>query len=164
MKRLLRAQWAENDGTVEPRPQQLDAHIDLADIDQAPRVQLVARICITVGPERFFSINAAGQVAPVSRRNIPARDSLEVEDVQRIAGAIDGAIDVLQRSCFNERLNAWQAGIQGTCGQIFYECAPSIHGVQQVAPKKEVGIDLGLEHIATTSDGGGCQCSDLPLV
>jgi transposase len=89
----------------------------------------------------------------VSGRNIPARDSLEVEDVQRIAGAIDGAIDVLQRSRFYERLNAWQAGIQGTRRQIFYECAPSIHGDQQVAPQKEVGIDLGLEHIATTSDG-----------
>jgi hypothetical protein len=32
----------------------------------------------------------------VSGRNILARDGLEVEDVQRIAGAIDCAIDVLQ--------------------------------------------------------------------
>jgi len=33
-------------------------------------------------------------------------------------------------------------------------CLPvAVEASQQVAPKKEVGIDLGLEHIATTSDG-----------
>jgi putative transposase len=49
----------------------------------------------------------------------------------------------------------WKCGCfaQDSVGD-WWLCLPvAVEASQQVAPKKEVGIDLGLEHIATTSDG-----------
>jgi putative transposase len=49
----------------------------------------------------------------------------------------------------------WKCGCfaQDSVGH-WWLCLPvAIENLQQAAPKKEVGIDLGLEHIATTSDG-----------
>jgi putative transposase len=49
----------------------------------------------------------------------------------------------------------WKCGCfaQDSVGD-WWLCLPvAVETSQQVAPKKEVGIDLGLEHIATTSDG-----------
>ena len=49
----------------------------------------------------------------------------------------------------------WKCGCfaQDSVGD-WWLCLPvAVEASRQVAPKKEVGIDLGLEHIATTSDG-----------
>jgi IS605 OrfB family transposase len=49
----------------------------------------------------------------------------------------------------------WKCGCfaQDSVGD-WWLCLPvAVEASQQVAPRKEVGIDLGLEHIATTSDG-----------
>jgi len=49
----------------------------------------------------------------------------------------------------------WKCGCfaQDSVGD-WWLCLPvAVEASQRVAPKKEVGIDLGLEHIATTSDG-----------
>src|SRR5882757_1862580 len=49
----------------------------------------------------------------------------------------------------------WKSGCfaQDSVGD-WWLCLPvAVEAAQRVAPKEEVGIDLGLEHIATTSDG-----------
>src|SRR5450432_1038428 len=128
MKRFLRAQRAENNRTIESCTKQLEAGIDLADVNHASCVQLVARIRFAVGSKGVLSIHAACQVAPMSGRNILARDWLEIEDVQRIAAAGYHAVDILQRRGLRGRpREVWKAGIQRAGSQIFYESAPSIH-------------------------------------
>jgi putative transposase len=61
----------------------------------------------------------------------------------------------------SHRLNGvkWQQGcfVQDTCGD-WWLCLPIIEAVEQmIAPCKEIGIDLGLRTIATTSDGETLQ-------
>src|SRR5450631_2947102 len=128
IKRFLRAQRAENDGTIESCTKQLEAGIDLADVNHTSCVQLVARIRFAVGSKGVLTIHAGSQEAPVSGRNISACDRLEIEDVQRIAAAGYHAVDILQRRSLSGRpREVWKAGIQRTGSQIFYESAPSIH-------------------------------------
>ena len=92
MEGSLRAERTKNDGAVELLAEQFDTQVDFADVDHSARPQLVVRIGRAICPECVFSVHAADQVAPMGRRYIPVRHGLEIEHVQRVAGASDQTV------------------------------------------------------------------------
>jgi hypothetical protein len=89
VKRTLGPNGSQDDGTRPGAAKELDRHVNLADIDEPPYAQLKAPEAFPVGRERTVVVRAAREEAEVGDREAFARDGLEVEDVQRLAGGLD---------------------------------------------------------------------------
>src|SRR5438552_18485631 len=89
IKRFLTANRTKQDGTVEFRPEQLDAHIHLAHVNKPPRAQLIPRIRLAIRSKGLFTIDAGGHVTPVSRRYRLVRNRFKVENVDGVCSAAD---------------------------------------------------------------------------
>src|ERR1700722_9466387 len=74
-----------SDGRGSLDPEHLGRQIDVADIDQAPRLELIARISRLVGAQRDVAIDATLQIAPVRGWYQALRYGLEFEDIQRFS-------------------------------------------------------------------------------
>ena len=74
----------DDDRTVEFRTKNLDAHIDLADIDEPPRPQLEFLETVTIGAQRHFVVDAGRHVAEMRGRNVLLHHRLEVEDIESL--------------------------------------------------------------------------------
>ena len=74
----------DHDRAVEFRAKDLDAHVDLADIDQPPRPQLELLKTVPIGAQRYFVVDAGRHIAEMRRRHVRLHDRLEVEDIERL--------------------------------------------------------------------------------
>ena len=62
--------------------EQLDGHVDRADVDEPAGLELIPVEPLAIGAQRRLTIDAAHQVAPVGRRCDLLRRRLEVEDIE----------------------------------------------------------------------------------
>ena len=117
---------------ITKRAENVDAHVDLADVDQAPRPQLEFQEAFAVGAQRDFIVDARGHVAEMRRRNVLPRHRLEIEHVDGFLRVLDdlhgrrGRPQHRIRQLGRDFLSpGGQAAIcqQGTGGQEFQELA-----------------------------------------
>src|SRR6266404_4660885 len=83
---------AEDNWRIELRSEELHRHIHPADIDEPLRPKLIPSESIPIRLQRFFSINAGHQVAPMRRRHNLLGNRLEVEDIERIGSFFKSAL------------------------------------------------------------------------
>ena len=89
MERALAADRRQHDRRIVFRAEDVDAHIDLAHVDEPPRPELEFQEPLAVGAQGHFVVDAGGHVAEMRRRDVLAADRLEIEDVDRLLGRVD---------------------------------------------------------------------------
>ena len=65
--------------------EQLQAEVELRDVDQPPRPQLELLEAVAVGAQRHLVVDAGRHVAEMGRRHVLVHHRFEVEDVERFA-------------------------------------------------------------------------------
>ncbi len=73
--------------------EQFHAHVDLADIDQAPRPQLKFLEALAVGAQGDLVVDARSHVAEMRRRQVLVRHELEIEDIDGVARRSDQLLE-----------------------------------------------------------------------
>ena len=91
MKRLLRADGAEQDRRRVALAEELDGHVDVRDVDEPLRSELDLLEPFAVRRDRAEVVGALRHVRVVVRADGVAHYGLEVEDVQRLFRALDEA-------------------------------------------------------------------------
>jgi hypothetical protein len=89
MERLLASDRRDNDRGRIFRAQQVNAHINLAHVDEATRSKLKLEKIRAIGAQRHLVVDTGGHVTEMRRRDVDARDRFEVEHVDRFLWALD---------------------------------------------------------------------------
>ena len=107
-------------------------HVDLADVDQAPRPQLEFQKAFPVSAQRDVVVDTGGHIAEMGRRHVLVHHRLEIEDVERLLRARDQMVVVARRPderigrplrhFFRQRRKGG-AGEQRACGHELDEAA-----------------------------------------
>ena len=97
VERLLSADRRDDDRRVVAHAENLGAHVDLADVDQAARTQHEFQEAFAIGAQRDFIVDAGRHVAEMRRRNVGAADRLEIENVDRLLRALDQVLGLERR-------------------------------------------------------------------
>jgi hypothetical protein len=92
VKGLVAAGGRDRDRAVVARAEQLDAHVDAADIDQAARPQLQFLETVAVGAHGRVVVDAGRHVADMRRRRRLVHRRFDVEDIDRLCGIGDDRI------------------------------------------------------------------------
>ena len=87
----------DHDRAVIFRAEQLEAHIDIADIDQPSRTQREFLEAFAVGAQGHFVVSAGCHVAEMRRRHVFLHDRLEVENIERLLGIGDQLVEIARR-------------------------------------------------------------------
>ena len=94
---FLPADRRDHDRAVVFHPENVGAHVDLADIDEAARPQLEFQEAFSVGAQRDFVVDAGGHVTEMRRRHVHTAGCLEIEDVDRLLGSFDQFVGLQRR-------------------------------------------------------------------
>jgi hypothetical protein len=94
---LVAAGRRNDDRAVELHAEEVDAHVDLAHVDQAARPQLVFQETLAVGAQRDLVVDAGGHVAEVRRRHVLRHYRLEIEDVDGFLRVRDQLVEGARR-------------------------------------------------------------------
>jgi hypothetical protein len=78
--------WRNHYRAVVFRPDNLNSHVDGADIDQPARSQLEFQKAVAIGAKGHLVVDAGDHVTEVRRRHVLLRDRLEVEYIERFLG------------------------------------------------------------------------------
>ena len=97
MKGPVAAGRRDHDRAVVADAEDLDAHVDLADVDQPPRPQLELPEALAVGAQRHLVVDAGRHVAEMRRRDVLLHHRLEVEHVERLPGVGDQLVEIARR-------------------------------------------------------------------
>ena len=92
VKRPQARDGREDDGGVPGGTQQADRRVDAGDVDQPAGSHLIPGESRPIGAQRRVVVHAGCQVPVVRGWQFLARDGLEVEDVERVAGRRDDVV------------------------------------------------------------------------
>jgi hypothetical protein len=137
VERALAAHGREHDRARIFHAENVGRHVDLADVDEPARTQLELEEALAVGAQRDFVVDTRGHVAEMRGRDVLAADRLEIEDVDRLLGRLDGLVRAHRRPHqrigeLGPRREAFAGegfepagGEQRTSGQELQELAPA---------------------------------------
>ena len=92
VKRLLAADRRDDDRGGVSHAEDVDAHVDLADVDEPPRPELEFEEALAVGAQGHFVVDAGGHVAEMRRRHVLPAHRLEIEDVDGLLRRLDEVV------------------------------------------------------------------------
>ena len=84
VKGSMTPNWREYDRRVVSHAKNVGAHVDVADINEAPRPELEFQKVFSVGAQSDFVVDSRRHVAEVRRRYVLAHDRLEIKNVDRV--------------------------------------------------------------------------------
>src|SRR5688500_11963526 len=104
MEGFLAGNGAEDDRAAVTGSEELDAHVDIAHVDKATDVQLIARVGRLIGSARLIAAYAARDMAPMRWRNCFLCDRPAVEDIQGVLRPRDQIMRGLNRRRLCQRV------------------------------------------------------------
>ena len=87
---------AKKDRAVVDRAEQLDPHVDLRSVAQAPRTQLYVFVRVAIGAKRPVVVHAACHICPMTAHNFAVSGLLKIENVERLRRASDDVGSLLR--------------------------------------------------------------------
>src|SRR5262245_64773946 len=81
MKGAVARGRADENRAIVGETQDRAPRVDLADIDKAPRPQLELEKALAIGAQGHLIVDARDEVPEVRRRQVLARDGLEIEEI-----------------------------------------------------------------------------------
>ena len=107
VERTLASDRIQEDRRRPGRAEEADGRVDPGDVHQPPHAQAVVREARVVGAQRRVAVYPGLEIAPVSGRQLRAREPLEVEHVARVGGGRDERVVVAgactERACETRR-------------------------------------------------------------
>jgi hypothetical protein len=97
MKHLVRARGGDEDRLVVTLAEELDRHIDIADIDEPSRQQLELIESLAVDAHDRAVVGALRHIGVMARIDLRADHGLEIEHVDGIVGALNERIGLRGR-------------------------------------------------------------------
>ncbi len=140
VERALAADWRAHDWRGIFGAEDIDAHVDLADVDQAPRPELEFQEALAVGAKRHFVVDARRHVAEMRRRDVLPADGSRSKTLMASFGDLmrwsdwrgphisgSGTIDL--GSKVSAKARSATRGHERACGEILQEPAAVRGGI-----------------------------------